>query len=118
MQVQLWDTAGSEKFHKITQSYYRGVHGIMLVFDVSNRKSFKHVSYWLSNISKFASERVQVQLVGNKVDLRPESKKDGNTNKINKFMKIKGKTEKSAMTVEDDQDQFVETYEGNAVASK
>ena len=121
LQVQLWDTAGSEKFHKITQSYYRGVHGIMLVFDVSNRKSFKHVSYWLSNISKHANEHVQVQLVGNKVDLRPESKKDPTASKINKFIR-RNKSEKSAENAEGREeeraDPFVQFHEGQAVASK
>lgn len=122
VQVQLWDTAGSEKFHKITQSYYRGVHGIMLVFDVSNRKSFKHVSYWLSNISKHANEHVQVQLVGNKVDLRPEDKKDpqGNASKINSFMRRKSKAGKVSEEAEGEveKDPFVQAYEGLAVASK
>lgn len=123
VQVQLWDTAGSEKFHKITQSYYRGVHGIMLVYDVSNRKSFKHVSYWLSNISKNANENVQVLLVGNKVDLRLETKKDPNApSKINKFIKRGNKNsaevEGGGETVEAEKDPFVQTYEGSNVASR
>lgn len=118
VQVQLWDTAGSEKFHKITTSYYRGVHGIMLVFDVSNRKSFKHVSYWLSNISKYANENVQVTLVGNKVDLRPVDTEKKDSGKINKF--IKSKTARSTVesTSEEEVDPFVHTHEGQAVASK
>jgi GTPase SAR1 family protein len=94
----------------------------MLVFDVSNRKSFRHVSYWLSNISKHASENVQVQLIGNKVDLRPESKKDPNAaSKINKFMhKRRSSASKSLESAEGEveKDPFVQTYEGNAVASK
>mmetsp|Transcript_26010 Transcript_26010/g.43853 ORF Transcript_26010/g.43853 Transcript_26010/m.43853 type:complete len:481 (-) Transcript_26010:196-1638(-) len=118
VQVQLWDTAGSEKFHKITQSYYRGVHGIMLVYDVSNRKSFRHVSYWLSNISKYANENVQVQLVGNKVDLRLETKKDPNAG-INKFIKRTSKSADSLLVDEKaERDPFVQTYEGQNVANK
>lgn len=97
----------------------------MLVFDVSNRKSFKHVSYWLSNISKHANEHVQVQLVGNKVDLRPESKKDPTSSKINKFIRRKSKsgTEKPSLESTEDGaeakiDPFVQPSEGQAVASK
>lgn len=116
----MWDTAGSEKFHKITQSYYRGVHGIMLVFDVSNRKSFKHVSYWLSNISKYANENVQVQLVGNKVDLRLETKKDPDAGGLNKFIKRSSKSSESFLVGNEgvEKDPFVQTYEGQKVASK
>jgi GTPase SAR1 family protein len=93
------------------------VHGVMLVFDVSNRKSFKHVSYWLSNISKHANENVQVQLVGNKVDLRLETKKDPNGGKMPKFIR---KSTKMADPLPDEaeQDPFVQTYEGNNVANK
>jgi small GTP-binding protein len=68
--VQLWDTAGQEKFHMITTSYYRGVNGIMLCFDVSSRESFERVSQWMAGIRKHASKDVHVLLVGNKTDLR------------------------------------------------
>jgi small GTP-binding protein len=71
-QVQLWDTAGSEKFRQITTSYYRGVNGIMLCFDVSQRETYERVADWLQNIKKHASENVHVMLVGNKIDLRPD----------------------------------------------
>lgn len=50
MQVQVWDTAGQENFHKITTSYYKGAQGIMLVYDVSDQKSFDNVEYWIKNI--------------------------------------------------------------------
>ena len=70
MQVQLWDTAGQEKFRQITTSYYRGVNGIMLCFDVSCRESFDRVAQWMIGIKKHASKDVRVLLVGNKTDLR------------------------------------------------
>jgi small GTP-binding protein len=72
--AQVWDTAGQEQFHKITTSYYKGAHGIMLVYDVSDPKSWDNIQYWVKNIRAHASESVQVVLVGNKVDLR----EDGN----------------------------------------
>jgi small GTP-binding protein len=70
VQVQVWDTAGQEQFHKITTSYYKGANGIMLVYDVSDRKSVENVEYWVKNIKSHASESVHVCLIGNKVDLR------------------------------------------------
>lgn len=73
MQVQVWDTAGQENFHKITTSYYKGAQGIMLVYDVSDQKSLDNVEYWIKNIKSHASDSVQVVLVGNKIDLRQSS---------------------------------------------
>ena len=43
--LQIWDTAGQERFHKITRTYYRGAHGIVLVFDVTARKSFQNLDW-------------------------------------------------------------------------
>eukprot|EP00605_Chrysophyceae_sp_TOSAG23-4_P002289 GSChrysophyteH1.ASY1.ANO1.2535.1 assembled CDS len=68
--VQAWDTAGQQQFHKITTSYYRGSHGIMVVYDVSDPESLANVGYWIKNIKTHASENVRVVLVGNKTDLR------------------------------------------------
>lgn len=72
VQAQVWDTAGQEQFHKITTSYYKGAHGIVLVYDVSDPKSWENIQYWVKKIKSYASESVQVVLVGNKVDLRDE----------------------------------------------
>lgn len=47
IRTTVWDTAGQEKFRAMTSSYYRGAHGIVLVYDVTNRESFVHVSDWL-----------------------------------------------------------------------
>eukprot|EP00601_Ochromonadales_sp_CCMP2298_P013298 CAMPEP_0173269620 /NCGR_PEP_ID=MMETSP1142-20121109/30976_1 /TAXON_ID=483371 /ORGANISM="non described non described, Strain CCMP2298" /LENGTH=471 /DNA_ID=CAMNT_0014205979 /DNA_START=162 /DNA_END=1577 /DNA_ORIENTATION=+ len=70
MQVQVWDTAGQEQFHKITTSYYKGAQGIMLVYDVTDRRSMENVHYWVKNIKSHASDTVQVALIGNKTDIR------------------------------------------------
>ena len=79
VQVQVWDTAGQEQFHKITTSYYRGAQGIMLVYDVSDQKSLDNVEYWIKNIKSHASDTVQVALIGNKTDLRDPSNHDPNS---------------------------------------
>jgi Ras-related protein Rab-1A len=67
--LQIWDTAGQEKFRTITSSYYRGAHGIIVVFDVTNKDSFLNVGNWMNEITKYASESVNKLLIGNKTDL-------------------------------------------------
>ena len=64
-----WDTAGHEKFRAITTSYYRGANAIIIVFDLTEEKSFLHVTEWLKHIEKYAKENVLKFLVGNKLDL-------------------------------------------------
>ncbi|XP_048387653.1 ras-related protein Rab-10 isoform X2 [Stegostoma tigrinum] len=56
IKLQIWDTAGQERFHTITTSYYRGAMGIMLVYDITNAKSFENISKWLRNIDEIARE--------------------------------------------------------------
>ena len=69
VRLQIWDTAGQERFRTITSSYYRGAHGIIVVYSVADRTSFDNVSKWLNDIEKFASPGVTKLLVGNKCDL-------------------------------------------------
>ncbi|CAH1255108.1 ras-related protein Rab-10-like [Branchiostoma lanceolatum] len=69
IKLQIWDTAGQERFHTITTSYYRGAMGIMLVYDITNPKSFDNISKWLRNIDEHANEDVERMLIGNKCDM-------------------------------------------------
>ncbi|KAH9599968.1 Small GTPase [Trypanosoma melophagium] len=69
IKLQIWDTAGQERFRTITSSYYRGAHGIIIVYDTTDMDSFNNVKSWLNEIDKFASENVNKLLVGNKSDL-------------------------------------------------
>jgi len=68
--IQIWDTAGQQKFHKITTAYYRGAHGILLVYDVTSQRSLQNISYWMDNIKQHSSNKVNIALIGNKVDMR------------------------------------------------
>ncbi|WWC67814.1 uncharacterized protein I206_101728 [Kwoniella pini CBS 10737] len=69
VKVQCWDTAGTESFRSITRSYFRGAAGALLVYDVTRRESFDHVTSWLEDLRKYADENVSIILVANKIDL-------------------------------------------------
>lgn len=73
VKLQIWDTAGQERFRTITSSYYRGAHGIIIVYDVSDRDSFNNIRNWIAEIDKYTADNVNKLLVGNKCDL--ESKR-------------------------------------------
>ncbi|KAL3159544.1 hypothetical protein ABBQ38_009960 [Trebouxia sp. C0009 RCD-2024] len=76
-----WDTAGQERFRTITSSYYRGAHGIIVVYDVTDQESFNNVKQWLNEIDRYANENVNKLLVGNKSDLTTKKVVDYQTAK-------------------------------------
>lgn len=71
VKLQIWDTAGQERFQTITTAYFRNAMGIIIVYDITDRKSFDRVTLWLGNVEKHATrpENVIKMLVGNKCDM-------------------------------------------------
>lgn len=83
IKLQIWDTAGQERFRTITTAYYRGamvsnhiqkekrlhIQGIMLVYDITNEKSFENIKTWIRNIEEHASADVERMIIGNKCDV-------------------------------------------------
>ncbi|ORX95639.1 ras-related protein rab-4B-like protein [Basidiobolus meristosporus CBS 931.73] len=69
VKLQIWDTAGHERFRSVTKSYYRGAAGALLVYDVTNKESYKTLIKWLSDVRSLAGPDIVIILVGNKLDL-------------------------------------------------
>ena len=69
VKLQIWDPSSSERFRPITRSYYRGAHGIVVLYDISDKESFGKLSFWLGEIEKYAPEDVCKVVVGTKCDL-------------------------------------------------
>ncbi|XP_002716123.2 ras-related protein Rab-42 [Oryctolagus cuniculus] len=71
VKLQLWDTAGHERFRCITRSFYRNVVGVLLVFDVTNRKSFEHIRDWHQDVmATQGPDKAIFLLIGHKSDLQ------------------------------------------------
>ena len=68
IKLQIWDTAGQERFRTITKTYYKGAHGIILTYDVTDQNSFKNIRNWIKQIEANAQTSVKKVLVGNKCD--------------------------------------------------
>ncbi len=72
IKLQIWDTAGQERFKTITSSYYKGAHGIIVTYDITDRESFTAVQTWMGEVERHASDNISRILVGNKCDLEDQ----------------------------------------------
>jgi len=117
----IWDTAGEDRMKTMTYSYYRGCHVILIVYDVTEQKSFQNVTTWVECVDKFAKSNVLRILVGNKTDLEDkrvisteEGKKLAESNGLKFYeisaLKITGLYE----MFEDIAKEYVEIYEQKA----
>jgi len=66
---QIWDTAGQERYRSITNTYYKGAKGALVVYDISKRDSFDNVNKWVNELRMNGERDVIIVLVGNKSDL-------------------------------------------------
>mmetsp|Transcript_34465 Transcript_34465/g.109710 ORF Transcript_34465/g.109710 Transcript_34465/m.109710 type:complete len:162 (-) Transcript_34465:542-1027(-) len=71
IKLQIWDTAGQESFRSITRSYYRGAAGALLVYDITRRETFNHLTSWLDDARTHSNSNMTIMLIGNKSDLEP-----------------------------------------------
>jgi small GTP-binding protein len=72
VRLQIWDTAGQEKFRSITKAYYRTAAGVLIVFDVTDRKSFDQLTSWVNDVRTLCDATAMSTLVGAKSDLAEE----------------------------------------------
>ena len=70
VKLQIWDTAGRERFRSVTKSFYKGAHGMILIFSVNDIKSFDNIRSWISSLKEEINEKVPIILVGNKIDCK------------------------------------------------
>ena len=79
VKTQIWDTAGQERFRTVSTSYFKGAHGIMLIYDVTDKNTFANITKWISQIREEVSNKVCIILVANKIDIeeREVSEEDG-----------------------------------------
>lgn len=83
IKLQIWDTAGQESFRSITRSYYRGAAGALLVYDITRRDTFTHLSNWLQDARENGNADMVITLVANKTDL--DSRRTVSTEEGQKF---------------------------------
>lgn len=68
--MEIWDTAGQEKYRALTRRYYEGCSGIFLVYDVTDKSSLENLEkYWIPKIVENADEEIELAIIGNKTDL-------------------------------------------------
>lgn len=101
---QIWDTAGQERYRSLLPMYMKGIDGAVLVYDVTDKKSFTSIDTWLTEIRKHGPDDAVISLVGNKVDLarNEENKRTVFEQQSSEFARERGITftEASAKTGE------------------
>ena len=74
VKLQIWDTAGQDRFRSITKNYYKGAQGIIVIYDITNFASFDNVKNWISQIREEVTSNVVIYIAGNKTDLEEQRK--------------------------------------------
>ena len=74
VKVQLWDTAGQDKYRTIAKNYFKGSHGILLLYDVTKQSSYDNIREWIHDIKEEVSEKAIIFLIANKIDMTDKRK--------------------------------------------
>jgi len=74
IKLQIWDTAGQDRFRAITKNYYKSANGIILIYDVTSLVTYENVKTWISQIREEAPSNVVIFIAGNKIDMEEERK--------------------------------------------
>ncbi|XP_031617366.1 ras-related protein Rab-14 isoform X2 [Contarinia nasturtii] len=109
IKLQIWDTAGQERFRAVTRSYYRGAAGALMVYDITRRSTYNHLSSWLTDTKNLTNPNTVIFLIGNKSDL--SSTREVTYEEAKEFADEHGLmfAETSAMTGAHVEDAFLET---------
>ena len=86
IKVQIWDTAGQERYKSITKTYYKGAKGAFIVYDITNKDTFKNVDKWIQDLREFGEDDAAILIVGNKSDL--EEKREVTTDEVKKKAEV------------------------------
>ena len=106
IELKIWDTAGQERFRSITKNSFKGANGILLMYDISNYDSFRHIKTWITDIKNNINvgfDKIALIILGNKADLPNDQRKVDkddidkfeNDNEGLKIMEVSAKTDKN-----------------------
>ena len=73
IKLQIWDTAGQDRFKSITKNYYKGANGMLILYDITNKKTFDDITNWITEINE-ESSNVIINCIGHKKDLENKRK--------------------------------------------
>ncbi|CAI4220966.1 unnamed protein product [Auanema sp. JU1783] len=88
IELNIWDTAGQEKYHALGPIYYRGSHGALLIYDITDQQSFVKVKVWVKELQRALGDSVSLFIIGNKLDL--ESNRTINYEEATEYAKSVG----------------------------
>ena len=74
VKLQIWDTAGQDRFKAITKNYYKSANGIIIIYDITSLQTYENVKVWIEQIREEAPQNVIIYIAGNKIDLEEERK--------------------------------------------
>jgi len=109
IKLQIWDTAGQERFRAVTRSYYRGAAGAVMVYDITRRATYNHLSSWLTDARNLTNNNTVIFLIGNKSDLTEQ--REVSYEEASQFAKENGLffCEASAKSGDNVEEAFLET---------